>query len=69
MTWPKTGATHYHAQLGIPDKGRAIKELVVSGKFSHTSLVQFGQEKHQIILNCVFRPLDDLKFLSVKTFL
>ena len=26
---PKTGATNYHAQLGLPDKGRAIKELVV----------------------------------------
>ena len=29
MHWPKTGATHYHAQLGLPDKGRAIKGLVV----------------------------------------
>ena len=30
MPWPKTGATQYHAQLGLPDKGRAIKGLVVS---------------------------------------
>ena len=31
MPWPKTGATHYqyHAQLGLPDKIRAPKELVV----------------------------------------
>ena len=29
MPWLKTGATHYHAQLGLIDKGRAIKELVV----------------------------------------
>ncbi len=29
MTWPQTGATHYHAQLGLPDKGRANKGLVV----------------------------------------
>ncbi len=29
MPWPQTGATHYHAQLGLPDKGRAIKGLVV----------------------------------------
>ena len=29
MPWSKTGATQYHAQLGLPDKGRAIKELVV----------------------------------------
>ena len=29
MSWPKTGATHYYAQLELPDKGRAIKKLVV----------------------------------------
>ncbi len=29
MPWPQTGATHYHAQLELPDKGRAIKGLVV----------------------------------------
>ena len=29
MPWPQTGSTQYHAQLGLPDKGRAIKELVV----------------------------------------
>ncbi len=29
MPWPQTGATHYHAQLGLPVKGRAIKGLVV----------------------------------------
>ena len=29
MPWPQTGASQYHAQLGLPDKGRAIKELVV----------------------------------------
>ena len=29
MPWPQTGATQYHAQqLGLPDKGRAIKGLV-----------------------------------------
>ncbi len=26
----QTGATQYHSQLGLPDKGRAIKGLVVS---------------------------------------
>ena len=25
----QTGATQYHVQLGLPDKGRAIKGLVV----------------------------------------
>ena len=29
MPWPQTGATPYHAQLGFPDKGGAIKGLVV----------------------------------------
>ena len=29
MPWPQTGATHCPTQLGIPDKGRAMKELVV----------------------------------------
>ena len=29
MLWLKTGTTHYHAKLGVLDKGRAIKELVV----------------------------------------
>ena len=29
MPWPQIGAAHYHAQLGLLDKGRAIKGLVV----------------------------------------
>ncbi len=29
MPWPQTDATQYHAQLGLPDKYRAIKVLVV----------------------------------------
>ncbi len=29
MPWPKTDETHYHAQFGLPDKGRVTKELVV----------------------------------------
>ncbi len=29
MPWPKTGTTDYHAQLGLPDTGYAIKGLVV----------------------------------------
>ncbi len=29
MPWPQTGATQYYAQLRLPDKGRAIKGLVV----------------------------------------
>ena len=25
LSWPKIGATHYHAQLGLVDKGCATK--------------------------------------------
>ena len=28
ILWFKTGATHYHAKLGLPDNGHTIKELV-----------------------------------------
>ena len=29
MPWPLRGATQFHAQLGLPDKGSVIKGLVV----------------------------------------
>ncbi len=29
MPWPQTGTTQYNAQLGLPDKGRAINGLVI----------------------------------------
>ncbi len=29
MHWPQTGTTHYHAHLGLTDKGRVTKGLVV----------------------------------------
>ena len=29
MPWSQAGKTQYHAQLGLPDKGRVIKGLVV----------------------------------------
>ena len=29
MPWPKAGATQYHTELGLPDKSRASKGLVV----------------------------------------
>ena len=29
MPWPITDTAQYHAQLGLPDKGRAIKGLDV----------------------------------------
>ena len=38
MPWPQTGATQYHVQLGLPDKGRAIKGLVVCNSWDLTPL-------------------------------
>ncbi len=29
MPWPKTDATHYHKQLGLPDKVRAINRCLL----------------------------------------
>ena len=29
MPWPQIGASQYHAQLGLSDKGRAVKGLIV----------------------------------------
>ncbi len=29
MPWSKTGTTHYNEQIGLPEKGCAIKGLVV----------------------------------------
>ena len=36
--WVKTVAIYYHAQLGISDKGRAIKGLVVAHHYATFSL-------------------------------
>ena len=33
MPWLQTGATPYHAQLGLPDKRRAIKGLFVCNEW------------------------------------
>ena len=47
MPWPKTGTTHYHAQLGLPDKGRAIKELVVYRVLLNLIPRVFGQKSRE----------------------
>ncbi len=31
---PKTGALHYYAQLGVPDKGRVMKEFFGPNEWS-----------------------------------
>ncbi len=40
MPWPRTGETHYHAQLGLPDKGRAIKAFVVCAGARNKGILQ-----------------------------
>ena len=38
MHWPQTSATQYHAQLELPDKGPAIKGLVVCNDWDQEPL-------------------------------
>ncbi len=38
MPWPKTGATQYHAEIGLPDIGRAIKGLIVCNNWDQQPL-------------------------------
>ncbi len=40
MSWPKTGAFYYHAQLGHPDKGLGIKGLVVCSSTTTTQKIR-----------------------------
>ena len=47
------GATHYHAQLGLPDKGRAIKGLVVCNSWDLEPL----ELLNGLALVCFQRPL------------
>ncbi len=53
MTWPKIGPTQYHAQLGLPDKGRAVIGLVVwkSLKTGHgNELHLFGAKAFPLLI-------------------
>ncbi len=48
MSWLQTDDIQYHAQLGLPEKGRAIKGLVVCNIWDLKPLDQ---------LNVNYRPL------------
>ncbi len=39
MPWLQTGATQYHAQLGLLDKGRSIKGMIVCNDWDLEPLV------------------------------
>ena len=59
MPWPQTGATHYNAQLGHPDKGRIIKGLVVFNNWDLEPLdLQNG-----LALSC-YQPSPKVLFVS-----
>ena len=57
--WTQTGATHYHAQLGIPDKGRAIKELVSCNSWDIEPLVL----ENGLALGC-YQPSPEVLIVS-----
>ncbi len=38
MPWNKTCATQYHGRLGLPDKGRAVKGLVVCYEYVYARI-------------------------------
>ena len=49
MPWPQTGASHCHAQLGPPDKGRAIKGLVICWSMARINDLWDGSmDKHKV---------------------
>ncbi len=49
MPWSQIGATHYHAQLGLLDKGRLINGLVVC------YVVWLGSMKGMGLRTCMVR--------------
>ena len=55
MPWPKTDATQYNAQLGLPDKGCAIKGLVVCNSWDLEPLVLLND----LALGC-YQPSPDV---------
>ncbi len=62
MPWPQTGATHYHAQLGLPDQGQAIKGLDVCNSWDLepgprlASSVAVRIQTNNLILNHYLKP-------------
>ncbi len=62
MPWPQTGATQYHVQSGLPDKGRAIKGLAV---YNSWDLEPFNLLKRSgpRLLSTVLRGINIMKYL------
>ena len=51
MAWTNAGTTHYHSQLGLPDKGSAIKELGFYWVSLNTIPRLFGLKSQPQLLN------------------
>ncbi len=77
MPWPKTAAFHYHAQLGLSCKGRAINRLVVCYVVWLRSRMGFWTSARSVVWSLVevrmaielkYRntPIDSYKYISHK---
>ena len=51
MSWPKTGTTYYHAQLGLPEKGRQSVCYLMNSTYPTTHLTK-ANNIHVVVL-CV----------------
>ncbi len=59
MPWPKTGATQYHEQLGLTDKGREIKGLVVCNSWDLEPLDLLNG-----LAICCYQPSTEVRLVS-----
>ncbi len=56
MSWHQTGTTQYHAQLGLLDKGRAIKGFVVCNNWELKPAKRSGccyQPSPEVLIVCI----------------
>ena len=53
MPWPQTGATQSHAQLGLSEKGREIKGLVVCNDWDLARAIGLAKRSGPRLLSTV----------------
>ncbi len=70
MPWPQTGATLYHAQLELQDKGRVIKGLVVyyNWDLKHLDLVKQSGPRLLLTVPWGINRMDILTFVDFKIY-
>ena len=67
MPWPITGDTHYHAKLGLPDKGRVIKGLVVWYVVPHYPIDSYRYtDSHIVIYKKVIRNRESKVYIAIE---